>query len=219
MDFQRKTIPFLHNGMNWNLPVEKLPDGQYPWCKNVRVVEKGTISSSHGHTPLFVVDNAAYVHSISRLNILSEQDNQQRVFYAFDPVRGKGQQLAVSPESVESPWAISPDGSRIAIPLPQGSQTQIRILSLTGGAPKYVLVSGWSAFQSIVWAADGKGWYAATRSAATNTLLFVDPDGHATALRQIPGGYYTWAIPSPDGHHVAFLEYTNTNNVWMVENF
>ena len=73
--------------------------------------------------------------------------------------------------------------------------------------------------QSIVWAADGKGWYAATRSAATNTLLFVDPDGHATALRQIPGGYYTWAIPSPDGHHVAFLEYTNTNNVWMVENF
>ena len=164
------------------------------------------------------------VKALGTTCILSEWDNRQLVFYALDPVRGKGQELArqeiaFSPDVVESNWDISPDGSRIAIAMPQGPQKQIRILSLTGGAPKDVLVPGWSTFQSIEWAADGKGWYVASRSAATNTLLFVGPDGHATALRQTLGGYDTYALPSPDGHHLAFLEYTNTNNVWMVENF
>ena len=42
-----------------------------------------------------------------------------------------------------------------------------------------------------------------------NTLLSVDPDGHATALRQALGEYDTYPLPSPDGHHLAFLEYTN----------
>jgi hypothetical protein len=38
-------------------------------------------------------------------------------------------------------------------------------------------------------------------------------------LRQTVGGYDTYAIPSPDGHHLAFLEYTTANNAWMIENF
>ncbi len=59
----------------------------------------------------------------------------------------------------------------------------------------------------------------ASRSAAANTLLFVDPQGHAYLLRQTAGGYDTYAIPSPDGHHLAFLEYTTANNAWMIENF
>lgn len=52
------------------------------------------------------------------------------------------------------------------------------------------------------------------------TLLFVDPQGQGQAypLRQT-GGYDTYAIPSPDGHRLAFLEYTTANNVWMIENF
>jgi hypothetical protein len=69
------------------------------------------------------------------------------------------------------------------------------------------------------WAADGKGWFVASRSAAANTLPFVDPQGHAYPLPQTAGGYDTYAIPSPDGHHLAFLEYTTANNAWMIENF
>jgi DNA-binding winged helix-turn-helix (wHTH) protein/Tol biopolymer transport system component len=155
---------------------------------------------------------------------LSERENQQIVFYVLDPSRGKGQELAkqeiaFDPDVVESNWDISPDGSRFAIAMPQGPPTHIRILPLTGDAPRDISVPGWSAFQSIEWAADGKGWYVASRSAATNILLFVDPHGHTSTLRQTLGGYDTYGIPSPDGHHLAFLEYTNTNNVWMVENF
>jgi DNA-binding winged helix-turn-helix (wHTH) protein/Tol biopolymer transport system component len=156
--------------------------------------------------------------------ILSEWENQQLVFYALDPMRGKGQELArqeiaLAPEIVESNWDISPDGSRIALAIPEGPPARIRTLSLVSGKLQDIRVSGWSAFQSMEWAADGKGWFVASRSAAANTLLFVDPQGHAYPLRQSAGGYATYAIPSPDGHRLAFLEYTTANNAWMIENF
>jgi DNA-binding winged helix-turn-helix (wHTH) protein/Tol biopolymer transport system component len=156
--------------------------------------------------------------------VLSEWENQQLVFYALDPILGKGQELArqkiaSGPEIVESNWDISPDGSRIALAIPEGPPARIRILSLASGTLQDIHVTGWSAFQSIQWAADGKGWFVASRSAAANTLLFVDPQGHSYPLRQTAGGYDTYAIPSPDGHRLAFLEYTTTNNAWIIENF
>jgi DNA-binding winged helix-turn-helix (wHTH) protein/Tol biopolymer transport system component len=156
--------------------------------------------------------------------VLSEWENRQLVFYVLDPARGKGQELArqeiaSGPEIVESNWDLSPDGSRIALAIPEGPPARIRILSLAGGSLEDIRVTGWSAFQSMEWAADGKGWFAASRSAAANTLLFVDPQGHAYPLRQTAGGYDTYAIPSPDGHRLAFLEYTAANNAWMIENF
>ena len=156
--------------------------------------------------------------------VLSEWENRQFVFYALDPMRGKGrelarQEIALGPEIVESNWDISPDGSRIALAIPEGPPARIRILSLASGTLQDIRVSGWSAFQSIEWAADGKGWFVASRSAAANTLLFVDQQGRAYPLRQTAGGYDTYAIPSPDGHHLAFLEYTTANNAWLIENF
>lgn len=75
MDFQRKQIPFLHQGLNWNSPVEKLKDGQVCWAKNVRVLKQGTVSSAHGMTTLFTQIPALYLHSFSRLNILNETDD------------------------------------------------------------------------------------------------------------------------------------------------
>jgi DNA-binding winged helix-turn-helix (wHTH) protein/Tol biopolymer transport system component len=156
--------------------------------------------------------------------VLSEWENKQLVFYVLDPIRGRGQELvrqeiALGPEIVESNWDLSPDGSRIALAMPEGPPARIRVLSLAGGTLQDIRVTGWSAFQSMEWAADGKGWFVASRSAAANTLLFVDPQGHAYPLRQTAGGYDAYAIPSPDGHHLAFLEYTSANNAWMIENF
>jgi hypothetical protein len=88
MEFQRKPVPFLHRGMNWNAPVEKLQDGQVAWAKNVRVLEQGTVSSAHGHTEAFAGINASYVHSISRLNILNQQKKGDGS-PAFDPALGR----------------------------------------------------------------------------------------------------------------------------------
>ena len=80
MEFQRKQVPFLHTGMNWNSPVEKLKDGQVCWAKNIRVLEQGTVSSSHGMTALFTGVPGNYLHSFSRLNVLNRN---------FDPALGR----------------------------------------------------------------------------------------------------------------------------------
>jgi hypothetical protein len=71
------------------------------------------------------------------------------------------------------------------------------------------------------WSADGKRLYASSQSAQSTTLLYIDIDleGHARVLRQQAGIFKTWGIPSPDGRHLAFLEWTSANNVWMIENF
>lgn len=92
-----------------------------------------------------------------------EQANKQLVFYALDPMRGGGQELArqeiaLGPEIVESNWDLSSDGSRIALAMREGTPARIRILSLVGGTLQDIFVTGWSAFQSMEWAADGKGW-------------------------------------------------------------
>lgn len=77
-EFQRKQNPFLHKGMNWNIPTEKPPSGQWNWCKNVRVLEQGTVSSAHGFTSVFQFPSFTnYVHSMSRLNLLNPQFTTQ----------------------------------------------------------------------------------------------------------------------------------------------
>jgi hypothetical protein len=75
-EYQKKIVPFLHRGMNWNAPPDKIPEGQLAWCKNVRVLEQGTVSSAHGHTTLFdPFVGVSYLHSLSRLNLLNPDFN------------------------------------------------------------------------------------------------------------------------------------------------
>ena len=156
------------------------------------------------------------------LCVLSQWENQQLVFYELDPTRGKGQELArqeiaAGPEIVESYWDLSPDGSRIALAIPEGPPARIRILSLTSGVPQDIRVTGWSAFQSrecrLPTARAGL-WLPISRS----EHLLVDPQGHAYPLRQTAGGYDTYAIPSPLPPF-ALREYTTANNAWLIESF
>ena len=71
-DYQKKEFPFLHTGMDWNRPPEKIPHGKLPWAKNVRVLQQGTITSANGHTE-YVSLPGTYAHTISRLNINSNE--------------------------------------------------------------------------------------------------------------------------------------------------
>lgn len=87
-NFERKQIPFLHKGLNWNSPVEKLQDGQVCWAKNVRVLERSTVNAAHGMTTLFTDIHANYLHSMSRLNVINQQTNADGTT-AFDPALGR----------------------------------------------------------------------------------------------------------------------------------
>jgi hypothetical protein len=39
--FQSKTIKFAHSGMNWNRPVDLIPEGQVCYAKNIRIGQQG----------------------------------------------------------------------------------------------------------------------------------------------------------------------------------
>jgi Tol biopolymer transport system component len=137
-------------------------------------------------------------------------------FYAFDPVRGKGQRLGridVDPAPAEFSWALSKDGSRIAVVMISSQDNRIRVLSLETGAAQTIVVKGWNWFQSIGWAADG-GWHVLSNSKEGTMRLHVDPKGSVQVLGPGP-----WGAVSPDGQKLAFPKETTVANAWMIENF
>jgi hypothetical protein len=138
----------------------------------------------------------------------------QLIFSAFDPILGKGRELArielSAPPSSQYDWDLSPDGSQI-VGIIEGTN-RLWVLPLSGLRPKReVVVNGWSRLTSPKWSADGQGWYVPSMSA----LLYVDQRGQARVLSRIADA----GCPSPDGRYLAFPATTLTSNAWMVENF
>ena len=146
-------------------------------------------------------------------------DKKQLVFTSFDPIKGRGREIA---RIVTNPlfgynWDLSPDGSKIAV-LFHDVENHIRMVPLEGGPPRDIVVNGgYSLNQGPEWSPDGRGFYTASMSPMGWTLLYVDLQGHATALWKQKGD--TFGVPSPDGRHLAILGQTVDSNVWMLENF
>jgi hypothetical protein len=175
------------------------------------------VLTGHG---LFVDERCA--RAPATLCLLREDDRRQLIFTAYDPVGGRGREvtrIANQPGLGIGNWGLSPDGSQIAMLFPEG-ENRIRLFPVAGGAPRDLVVKGWYSLTSgLAWAPDGKGFYVASYSARGATLLYVDLNGHASAMWEQKGGLGGWAVPSPDGRHLAILGYTMESNVWMIENF
>jgi hypothetical protein len=65
-DFQRIPLKFKFRGLHLNSPVDAMPQGKVPYCKNVRSFQDGRIESRPGLTQASTVLPAA-AHSIRRL--------------------------------------------------------------------------------------------------------------------------------------------------------
>jgi hypothetical protein len=93
---------------------------------------------------------------------------------------------------------------------------RIRIVPLNKNAglhERELPVSGYGKLWGITWSADGKGWYAAAETGVGTLLLFVNQQGESHILRETPLG--TWAVASPDGSKLAFVDKAVDSNVWM----
>jgi Tol biopolymer transport system component len=153
------------------------------------------------------------------LEELGGKDRDNMLFYALDPIRGKGNLL--SSFQITTPvvgWALSPDGSQIAV---VGRKDRIEILNLCTRAWRTITVEpGWGDFQSISWDGEGKGFLVTT--VLPNSFDLVHVTFLGKVQRILNNGRMRWMfqpLPSPDGRYLAFQAETFDSNVWLLENF
>lgn len=146
-------------------------------------------------------------------------DGKQFLFFEFDPLRGKGRQLATTSDRYLNSYpnfVISPDGTLVAWMRPD----RFRILSLKDGKTRDVKYGGdWSP-SGFAWEADGNGLLVGKNATARHgtILMHMDLQGNLRHLWKTASSFAS-GIPSPDGRRLAIGVSTTESNVWMLENF
>ena len=147
-------------------------------------------------------------------------------FFRFDPMTGESEELPQlriqDASSYAYNWSLSPSGKILATGKGKILQREpsITFTSVEDGSKRTVTAQAWAGINSIDFAADGRGVWA---SAFTNTgkwaLLSIDLQGRTRTMLEDAQMAIGWAIPSPDGKHLALWKANGGSNVWMLENF
>ena len=165
--------------------------------------------------------------SPASLCVIAEESpgRKQIIFTAFDPLKGRGKELTRydAAPAADYGWALSPDGTRIAMLNPP--EERIHILHLDGRAPEEIAVKNLNLGDALDWAADGKGLFIDNTTPQGMALTYLDLHGNThqiweqRGIRGARGILATWGIASPDGRHLAINGWSLSNNVWMLDNF
>jgi len=163
----------------------------------------------------------------STVCVISRIQSGREVFNYFDVDKGLGAEIKAaeveSENSFDFNWTLSPDGTMLAMSHKEGvkDESLIILLSLQDGSKRTLPVPGdWLGIGSIDWAADSKSiWALAFAANGPRRLLNVDTAGHIRTLLGEDRMKLGWAIPSPDGKHLAIWKARGSSNVWMLENF
>jgi hypothetical protein len=163
--------------------------------------------------------------SPSHICVVAEQtaDHKQMVVTSFDPINGRGPELArirldrdidLMVDNIFC--AISPDGTRLA--LTHSPDGPIEIHSLRGQPTKVIRAKALDKLFAIAWAADGTALFIARHVADGTELLHVDEQGNTTRLWKSLGPK-SFGVPSPDSRHLAIYDWKRSANMWLMENF
>jgi Tol biopolymer transport system component/DNA-binding winged helix-turn-helix (wHTH) protein len=162
----------------------------------------------------------------STVCVLSRFEPGLEQFFYFDPEKGLGAQITKaeirSINAYDFNWSLSPDGQMLAMAKREGTQDlpSIRILPLGDGEEKTIPVTGWAGLGSVDWAADSKSvWATGYTNGGGKTLVNVPLTGKVRTLLTEKEMTLGWAIPSPDGKHLAIWKAHGDSNVWMLENY
>ncbi len=169
----------------------------------------------------------------STLCIYDVRSKDRMSLFRFDPATGKSEeipQVRIEDEAAYAyNWSLSPDGKILATSKreswmmwdysPQKGPS-ITFHSMEDGSKRTVTVPGWAGLNSIDWAADGRSlWAPVYNATGTWALLKIDLQGRTTTVLEDTKITIGWAIPAPDGKHVALWMAGGSSNVWMLEKF
>jgi len=156
--------------------------------------------------------------------VMTEHEKQFAMFYEYDPVNGKGRELARvnwTPTLTAFYWDLSFDGSRIAYLDSTKGSNDIALLDIGGPqvVHKELHISGYDPFATLYWDAYAKGFYISSYNSNGDLLklLHVDLDGKIDVVRQQVGTQLSWGIPSPDGQYLMFQKFASKSNIWLLQ--
>ena len=150
--------------------------------------------------------------------VLRETIGKQFVYYALDPLQGKGKELGRTDwmPNVLGDWGLSPDSSMVALANHDPAHPGIRMVTLSSPAKSPamdILVPGYGTILQPTWSPDGRGFYVESKTDIGYCLLYVDRAGHAKVLRETPNP--VWGVPTRDGTKLAFVDQSASRNVWV----
>ena len=154
---------------------------------------------------------------------LREERTMARRLRAFSSARscGKTTELQAFEGKLDNfNWILSHDGQYLAWPSEHTSSKQfgIRVFSLSGVLKRDIAVPGWSEIYGLDWAADSQSLWACTRDAnGDSALLKIGLDGTVATLLSHVSPSLEWAVPSPDGRHLAIVRNSNRSNISLLE--
>lgn len=147
------------------------------------------------------------------------QDRKHLIFSSIDAMKGRGRELARfdTDNGADYDWELSPDGTQIAIR--KNTEPQLDLISLIGHPPRKLIARGWTTLVNLNWAADGGGIFTSALVPRGSIVLYLDLKGNSQRLWEEKGSSGTWAVPAPDGRHLALSGWTTSSNFWMMKNF
>jgi DNA-binding winged helix-turn-helix (wHTH) protein/Tol biopolymer transport system component len=150
--------------------------------------------------------------------VLRETVAKQFVFYAFDPVMGRGKELGRTDwvPNVLGDWGISPDSSMVALANHDPGRPGIRVVTLTSSGKSAIVdiaLPGHGIILKPTWSPDARGFYVESKTDIGYSLLYVDRAGKASVLRDTQ--YPVWGVPTRDGKKLAFVDQSASKNVWI----
>jgi DNA-binding winged helix-turn-helix (wHTH) protein/Tol biopolymer transport system component len=148
-------------------------------------------------------------------------DQKELAVKRLDKSADAGRELLRIPVNVlgDYHWALSPDGSQVAILETRWDGGQVRLFPLDGTKSRTITIKGYVNLLSLDWTPDSKKMLIATSGPGGVTLLRVSLDGNAQPIWHQSHLRETWGIPSPDGRHIAMDGSSRDANAWMIEDF
>lgn len=130
-------------------------------------------------------------------------DGEHVIFSALNPATGRSRELARvdGDDFVDLRWALSPDGTRIAVADANGFK--VRVVMIGGPAAESISVSGTHALGPVSFTRDSRGVIVPSINGSDTSLIAISLQGAAQILWHQPGAADISGIPSPDGRHVA----------------
>ncbi len=151
--------------------------------------------------------------------ILSRPENGGLSFYQLDPIHGLAKHVLAVGKVSPTYWAISPEGSRLAI-TNREMRGRVMLVNITDSTQSIFSISPAWDIRELAWAGDGRSLFAVGVRDLKCFIVQIGLDGKAQILLDRGKDHATFSpLASPDGRHLVFNELTWESNNWLLENF